>query len=225
MAFDFPANPTPGSTYSPAGGPTYVWDGSAWAISAISVMPPNDGGEYVMVNGAWRLSRQGFDLTGLATLDIPVPSWNPAQVRATLVAQNTSTANQIHYLRASADGTNFLSTSGNYTHGGFVHYNGTSQFQSVNNSGSTGIVMASGGTHGNLQQRSEVTLDLGIAGTAWPTYTVRGNSYETGPANLIQTLMIYGWITSGLVTDRIRALRWAASTAVPTGNLTVEWLP
>lgn len=30
MAFDFPASPTVGQTFSPAGGPTYIWDGVAW---------------------------------------------------------------------------------------------------------------------------------------------------------------------------------------------------
>ena len=31
MAFDFPSSPTVGQSYTPAGGPTYVWDGFAWA--------------------------------------------------------------------------------------------------------------------------------------------------------------------------------------------------
>jgi hypothetical protein len=32
MAFDFPNSPTVGQTYSPTGGPTYVWTGTAWSI-------------------------------------------------------------------------------------------------------------------------------------------------------------------------------------------------
>jgi hypothetical protein len=30
MAFDFPASPTSGQKYQPAGGPTYTWNGSVW---------------------------------------------------------------------------------------------------------------------------------------------------------------------------------------------------
>lgn len=33
MAFDFPNSPTVGQTFSPAGGPTYVWTGVGWAVS------------------------------------------------------------------------------------------------------------------------------------------------------------------------------------------------
>jgi hypothetical protein len=34
MAFDFPASPTTGTLYQPAGGPTYRWNGSVWAVVA-----------------------------------------------------------------------------------------------------------------------------------------------------------------------------------------------
>lgn len=32
MAFDFPSAPTLGQTYTPTGGPTYVWNGTAWVV-------------------------------------------------------------------------------------------------------------------------------------------------------------------------------------------------
>ncbi len=34
MAFDFPNAPTAGQTYSPSGGPTYIWDGTTWEVLA-----------------------------------------------------------------------------------------------------------------------------------------------------------------------------------------------
>jgi len=34
MSFDFPASPTTGTLYQPAGGPTYRWSGSVWAVVA-----------------------------------------------------------------------------------------------------------------------------------------------------------------------------------------------
>lgn len=36
VAFDFPASPTSGQTYAPAGGPTYVYLNSVW-----TVLPPD----------------------------------------------------------------------------------------------------------------------------------------------------------------------------------------
>lgn len=36
MAFDFPSSPTPGTVYTPAGGPSYTYDGAAWKLRAPS---------------------------------------------------------------------------------------------------------------------------------------------------------------------------------------------
>jgi hypothetical protein len=40
MAYDFPVSPTSGQTYTPAGGPTYTWDGVVWktALTGASVV-------------------------------------------------------------------------------------------------------------------------------------------------------------------------------------------
>jgi hypothetical protein len=38
MAFDFPASPTTGQVFTPAGGPSYVWNGYAWAQQS-SIVP------------------------------------------------------------------------------------------------------------------------------------------------------------------------------------------
>jgi hypothetical protein len=34
MSFDFPASPTTGTLYQPAGGPTYRWNGTVWSVVA-----------------------------------------------------------------------------------------------------------------------------------------------------------------------------------------------
>ena len=35
MAYDFPASPTTGQTFSPSGGPVYTWNGYAWTASSV----------------------------------------------------------------------------------------------------------------------------------------------------------------------------------------------
>lgn len=40
MAFDFPVNPTEGQTYSPAGGPVYVWNYPVWKVVLTAQTPP-----------------------------------------------------------------------------------------------------------------------------------------------------------------------------------------
>ena len=37
MAFDFPASPTDGQTYKPAGGPEYMWSASAGAWQILTI--------------------------------------------------------------------------------------------------------------------------------------------------------------------------------------------
>ena len=45
MAYDFPASPTDGTTYTPSGGPTYVASGGLWLLSSSS-------GAVVMISDA-----------------------------------------------------------------------------------------------------------------------------------------------------------------------------
>jgi len=37
MAFDFPASPTVGQQFTPAGGPVYIWNGYAWAVQSVAI--------------------------------------------------------------------------------------------------------------------------------------------------------------------------------------------
>jgi hypothetical protein len=56
MAYDFPASPSVGTLFAPAGGPSWQWNGTGW----INVSPagliqeaPLDGQNYVRRNGVW----------------------------------------------------------------------------------------------------------------------------------------------------------------------------
>ena len=56
MAFDFPASPTNGQTFTPAGGATYIWNGTVWLLSP------------------------DMTRTGVITSDSPPPSPIPGQL-------------------------------------------------------------------------------------------------------------------------------------------------
>jgi hypothetical protein len=67
--------------------------------------PPADGGEYVRVNGVWRLSGQTFVMDGLAQKDVTVPVGARA---VAIAAVSGSTISNWLALRISLDGTTFL---------------------------------------------------------------------------------------------------------------------
>jgi hypothetical protein len=68
MAFDFPANPTNGQVFSPAGGPVYVFQDGVWLVNTIppSIVTapeaPNDGVQY---------GRQSLEWTPVAVQEAP----------------------------------------------------------------------------------------------------------------------------------------------------------
>jgi len=61
MAFDFPASPTNGQVFTPPGGPTYVWNGSAWAgagfTPVVTVLPTAEARNRI-VNPAMQISQE-----------------------------------------------------------------------------------------------------------------------------------------------------------------------
>jgi len=66
VAFDFPASPTPGTAFTPSGGPTYVWDGVAWIVAS----PPSQltvADTYNRVVNPTAVVSQEYGQTGSAT--------------------------------------------------------------------------------------------------------------------------------------------------------------
>ena len=76
MAFDFPANPTPGTAYRPAGGPSYVWDGTTWAIEAgvVSSVTTAETRSRI-VNGAMQHSQENGNTAGTTNTYFPADQW------------------------------------------------------------------------------------------------------------------------------------------------------
>jgi len=77
MAFDFPASPIEGQTFTPPGGPSYIYHAPAWQLVSSSSgggggIPdaPSDGSLYGRLSGIWSkgVKLAGDTMTGLLTL-------------------------------------------------------------------------------------------------------------------------------------------------------------
>ena len=100
---------------------------------------PSDGGEYVRVNGVWRLKSQSFAMDGAATFDISVPP-GAKMMRARGSVQHVAGGGACA-ARASWDGVNFpVSASDYHSYVGWIHYSGSASpgiFHLVSTVGST----------------------------------------------------------------------------------------
>jgi len=74
---------------------------------------PQDGNEYVRVNGTWRLKEQRLNLSGQTFVDVAVPAWATA---VDITAVQYLPVNGVMYMRVSGDGTTFP-TTGYYVNG------------------------------------------------------------------------------------------------------------
>lgn len=93
MAFDFPSSPTVGQTYSVAGGPSYIWNGTVWVVSGTTTAPSNyNGFKNRIINGEMRISQR-------YGASVPTPS------HGTYVLDRWKVANQIGSITAGRSTT------------------------------------------------------------------------------------------------------------------------
>jgi hypothetical protein len=94
-------------------------------VNSNLILPPQDGNEYVMRNGLWRLKSQTLILDGLTQADVAVPAGARFVKFQGATYWPTATANSM-CMRVSLDGTNFMQASNDHNHSGFIHYSGSS---------------------------------------------------------------------------------------------------
>jgi hypothetical protein len=139
MAFDFPSSPTVGTLYSPAVGPSYIWDGNAWNV----VDTP------IPVSGVVKISESG-PLSGVATIDIVLPSGFKAYdliINDMYPASVTAIS-----ARYSFDGTTFVATA-SYGWG----------FDTITTAASAGWAMTgAGGTTASGIQITQTATNTGL---------------------------------------------------------------
>lgn len=219
MAFDFPTVPTIGQI---ANG--FQWDGEKWLGSAGPAVPdaPSDNGEYVRVNGLWRLKSRSLDLTGLVLVDVPVPA-AAKMAKLAISAKMGATGSLI--LRWSVDGTTFPAGASDYTVAGFFHQSGTGGYatQAIANLPHW-ILTASAD---NLTIFHTVDLTMGLRkGAGVFTGNWKGSSYNNAAAGGMTHYVWGGYSNFAWPSDQIKTIRVYASsgTAMAQGAIEAEWV-
>lgn len=109
------------------------WIGDSAAIPTGNAIAdaPQDNGEYVRVNGIWRLKAQTLVLDGLAQVDVDVPPGAKVLRAEGSVWWSAINANNAVTWRASTDGTTFQAGASDYFYGGFIHYAGSAGYANL----------------------------------------------------------------------------------------------
>jgi hypothetical protein len=230
-AFDFPSSPTLDQVYT-ANGVSFKWDGEKWvAVPASSggiTDAPSDGGEYVRINGVWRLKSRSYDVAAVSTFPFAVPTGAKAvEIEASVYVSTTSSV----LFQASMDGTNYLTTTADYRTSGPVGNTGTNLYQAWGSGiADSGFRAMDGSTTANTFMPALLsgTINLAIPSSSM-AFAARFSSKinDAAAGNLYRA-----WLGSSYVTPAsagsnlaIKALRLFAGVAFGAGSwLEVKWV-
>jgi hypothetical protein len=203
--FDFPTSPTVGQASN-----GYVFNGVGWAGGPIAGQPTD----------------QFFDLSGLSTLDITVPSWAKAvHLDGTLF---TGVTTGFAMVQLSMDGTTFIAGS-NYQIGGPVHNSGTSPYYATQ-----GAVVAPGFylsypvDNLNFPHSFSADMNLVIGATGLLACRAFNTAYRNAAPTQFETRWFSSYLnqTGPLSVKKLRFNNGAGPiTAAGAGSyLRVKWL-
>ena len=235
MAMDFPASPTNGQVFV-FGGIAYTWNGYAWVGGgqpAAGADAPSDGGEYVRVNGVWRLKEQNFTPVG-TILDVTVPANARMAKIVAYLYPTTATATQAAMV-VSADGTNFCVTLNDYYYAGFIHGTGNAVPSNVINVPMTGAsslpLIPGNSTSTNDIASIIMTLQLirPAPATNWNAHIV-SHVYLSPAAQLNSDFIYRGYITGASAAGSALALKIlrfsfnGANTYAAGTSINIAWV-
>jgi len=198
-------------------------------VNSNLILPPQDGGEYVMRNGLWRLKSQRLILDGAAMatgVQVAVPQSAKAMRYNGQMISSSATAFNAE-LRLSIDGTNFIGGASDYAVSGayfqsaaltWANYNTTALsflMLGVNQASANNPAMFEG--HFNLQRAATANLLAGLC---------RSGSYQA--ATHYQGLFnIWCDGAAWSAATQIKALSFGSFTYAGTineGFVDLEWV-
>jgi len=187
--FDFPANPAIGDASN-----GYVFNGVGWAGGPIAGTP----------------TEQFFDLAGLVTKDVPVPTWAKG---VEIIASIIPVASQQLALRMSGDGTTFASGASDYaTENGWHVQLPTPLWSGNANTAKNMIELGLQGS--NINAPHQIDAFVTVERKAGDVFVARAYSKTLDTTSGIISAWCYGYAN----TTATSALRLAALRFLLTGG-------
>lgn len=207
MPFDFPASPAIGDASN-----GYVYNGVGWAGGPI----------------AGPVTEQFFDLAGVSSFEIAVPSWaKSAQIQQ---LSWLPAAGQTG-LQVSLDGTTYLTGGTDYQYMGFIHNTGSVAFAGVPQQGFSEFVISPSAATYNASMPfvAEYVLELARPTTA-QVFHIRGlgRSYDNAATQLGRQLEIQQFILTASSGSNLRIQKFRVKNSA--GNfqagsyVRVKWI-
>ena len=196
--------------------------------------PPGDGGEYVRVNGVWRLKAQNFNVSGLTSQDVSVPA-GAKQMFLRACAYQTNTSATCLAAHVSLDGTTFLNGAANYNYVGPTNSLGTTGYSTMPGASVSQMFLSFNGVALNIAHLVQAQFQLhrnanGI-NDVW-TAMVHSQVLGAQPGTSYFTTMPHkinvnpGAAGLGLSLQKFRFYLMVAGTPQligPASYLTIEW--
>jgi len=237
MAFDFPANPTPGTAYRPAGGPSYVWDGTTWAIEAgvVSGVTTAETRSRI-VNGAMQISQENGNTTSTVSAFYGADQWlatfattgTVSTGRAQAVTPNGS-RNRYQVYVSAADASLaageylFLQTNiegirlADFQWGSAAAKQAILRFGWKSPAGTYSISINNGSA--NRSYIANFTISAGQANTdTTQTFIIPGDVTGTWPSDTSRGMIIYFTMATGTTLQGVAG--WQAGNLIGTASNT-----
>jgi hypothetical protein len=201
-------------------------------VNASMILPPQDGNEYVMINGLWRLKSQTVILDNQAQVDVSVPTGAKLVKLAGAAYQPNATATSF-VMRVSMDGTNFMAGASDYYYSGFIHYTANTPTAVQNLPGATvgyGLLTYNGTnlTMAHIFNGHMQTARVMTAVNSHLTGLFDGDTFgASGYATSMTRVMVLDTNMGGASALAVKALRffWAAGgNFMPGSYVDLEWV-
>jgi hypothetical protein len=213
-----------------AGTTAQYWRGDkSWqTLPAGMADAPSDNGEYVRINGVWRLKSQTVDMNGVNSSDVTVPANAKMVIVTGALYLSASTTASIGW-RGSLDGTTFLTGASDYASAGFMHWVGSSGYTNLPVAYAGNGYLTFGSDYMDIPQMFKGHLQLVRPTTAcnWSFhatfsyyYTAAANTYGDGIA---RSQLLSTSAGSALAIQKVRFYTTASTFRAPS-HLYLEWV-